>query len=308
MTRNKIFSFVLIVAMAAALFAAIPAGTAQASTLGSGTILSFSLETDAATSITTGVVSLLGTGGTTQKISISLETAIKMGLLIPNPEMIDKPVEIPNLVDHTLDVSGTVNSMDFVTDDTTKITSLTVILTPTGGSPQAVSMDLAQAFSLDLVIVNPDMVGTDVVIDPADILDSTTSGKGSSELETFFGPTLGLTAGQLADYKAAGFGYGEIAQACWMATQLGGDAALLDQILMAKQSGDFSGLALPDGATVNNWGQLRKAVLTDPHQNLGQIMSGHADPLATETATATTSSTTHGNNHGHGKGHGKGGH
>jgi hypothetical protein len=302
MTRNKIFSFVLIVAMAVALFAAIPAGTAQASTLGSGTILSFSLKTDAATSITTGVVSLLGTGGTTQKISVSLETAIKMGLVIPNPEMIGENVTIN-------DVSGKVNSLDFVTDDTTNITTLTVNLTPDGGDPQEVSVDLEQAFELDLVIVNPDMVGTDVVIDPADILDSTSSGKGSSELETFFGPALGLTAGQLADYKTAGFGYGEIAQACWMATQLGGDAALLDQILMAKQSGDFSGLMLPDGKIVTNWGQLRKAVLTDPHQNLGQIMSGHADPLAITTPTETPAPlmSTQGSSHGHGKGHGKGG-
>ncbi len=95
-----------------------------------------------------------------------------------------------------------------------------------------------------------------------------------------------------------------------MATQPGGDATLLDQILTAKQSGDFSTIVLPDGSSPTNWGQLRRAVLTDPHQNLGQIMSGHADPLAITPPTepaATTMMQGSGNGHGNGHGHGKGG-
>jgi len=73
-----------------------------------------------------------------------------------------------------------------------------------------------------------------------------------------------------------------------MAYLLGGDAATLDEILAAKASGDFSAIVLPDGSTAANWGQLRKAVLTDPKQNVGQIISGKAEPLPAPTEVAPT--------------------
>lgn len=311
MTRNKIFSFVLIFAMAAALFAAIPASIAQAATgtLGSGTILSISLVKNPKTSKATGLVTLLDEAGATQKISISLETAITMELVIPNAKMVGKDVVIKDPLNPKMVLtSGVVDSLVFVTDSLTKISSLKVTLTDASDVEQVVSLNLSKALSLDLISPNLEKFTTSIVIDPADILKSTTDVKGITTLETYFGTALGVTGDELAAYKAAGFGYGEIAQACWMATQLSGDAALLDQILMAKQSGDFSGLVLPDGATANNWGQLRKAVLTDPHQNLGQIMSGHATPLAITTPTETPEPlmSTQGSNHAHGNGHGHG--
>ena len=303
MKRNKIFPIILVAALLATAFAARSPSTALAatgtSTLGSGTILGVSLNTDPITKITTGVVSLLDETGASQKITISLETAITLKLLITNADMIGQPLVIPDPLDATKDLAnGTVKSLELVTDTNTKITTLNVVVTE--AAPDAVPpadpattdvtvpLDLEQAIALNLVLPDPAMVGTAVVIDPTTILKSITLVKGINMLENFFGTNLGLTGDELTAYKAAGFGYGEIAQACWMATQLGGDAALLDQILTAKQSGDFSTLTLPGGAVVTNWGQLRKAVLTDPHQNLGQIMSGHADPLAVTGATAPT--------------------
>lgn len=90
-----------------------------------------------------------------------------------------------------------------------------------------------------------------------------------------------------------------------MTSNLGGDGTLLQQILTARQTGDYSGLVLPGGATVTNWGQLRQFAISNPHQNLGRIMSGKATLLPTATA-ATTPTTSNGNGNGHGNGKGKG--
>jgi hypothetical protein len=80
---------------------------------------------------------------------------------------------------------------------------------------------------------------------------------------------------------------------------------------MAKQNHDFSGLdltalGLPEGTTIKNWGQLKKAVLAGYVKsvvNLGGIMSGRAEP-----GTLPTSGELHGNGKavGHGNGHGNG--
>jgi hypothetical protein len=315
MIRNKILSLVL----AVALFAALPAGIALAaksgSTLGSGTLLSISLDSDPVTKITTGLVTLLDETGMVQKITVSLESAVTMELVLPNPEMIGKDLVILDPVDPTIVVaSGTVKTIAFVTDPVNKITSVDVTLTDSALVDQTVNMDLEKAIALGLIATDPVKVGTPVVIDPTLILDSTTYVKGVNTLESFFGTTLGVSTDELAAYKADGFGFGEIAQAAWMATNLGGDATLLDQILTAKQTGDFSTIVLPDGKVVTNWGQLRKAVLTDPHQNLGQIMSGHADPLVVAPPAALPADPLmmqgnghgHGNGNSHGNGHGNG--
>ncbi len=290
MNRNKIFSILLMAAMLAALFAAKSPSSALAATgtLGSGTILSISLSTDPVTKITTAVVTLLDETGASQKITISLESAITLKLVIPNAAMIGQPISIPDLlVPSNPPLTGTLKSVVFVTDPVTKITTLSLVVTDAALIDQTASVGLEQAVTLGLIIPDPTMIGTAIVIDPTLIIKSITYVKGVNTLENFFGTALGLTADQLAAYKAAGFGYGEIAQACWMAAQLGGNATLLDQILNAKQSGDFSAIVLPGGGTATNWGQLRKAVLTDPHQNLGQIMSGHAAPLTAPAAPAS---------------------
>lgn len=311
MIRNKILSIVLIAAMLAAIPASAALAATGTSTLGSGTILSISLDTNPVTKITTAVVTLLDETGASQKITISLETAITLKLVLPNAAMIGQPVVIPDPLDPTkVLLSGTLKSLEFVTDPLTKITTVSIIVIDAALVDQPASLDLEQAVALKLIIPDPAMVGTAIVIDPTLILKSITYVKGVNKLEDYFGAALGLTADQLAAYKAAGFGYGEIAQACWMAYKLGGDATLLNTILTAKQTGDFSTIVLPDGSTPTNWGQLRKAVLTDPHQNFGQIMSGHANPLViTAPATSGASNMMQGNGNSHSNAHknGKGG-
>ncbi len=78
-------------------------------------------------------------------------------------------------------------------------------------------------------------------------------------------------------------GYGEIAQACFIAQELNslktGQTYTCNDILNAKQSGDWGSLNLQG---VNNWGQLKKVVFmtmgglgNEGHKSLGQVM-GHA--------------------------------
>ncbi len=116
----------------------------------------------------------------------------------------------------------------------------------------------------------------------------------ASALTEYFCKTLGIDYPTIEGLQQQGFGFGVIAQACFMAQQLGGDASLCVAILNAKQTGDYSGLTLPGGVTVSNWGQLKKAIMGNQHgMNLGSIVSGRAVGL-----------------HGHGNsgnGHGQGG-
>jgi hypothetical protein len=303
MTLTRILSVVLVTAM----LSSIPVSMAQAATgtgtPGSGTLLSISFKTDPVSSITTVLVTLLDDAGQVQKARLSLETAIKMELVISNASMITKTVEILDPTDPIIVLtSGIVNSLAFVTDPLTGVTSLSVTLTDASNIEQVVSLDMARALLLNLISTNTAMISTSIVIDPLLIIESTTYAKVISKLGGFFGTAPGLTYDQLSSDKEAGFGYGVLAQACWMATQLGGDATLVDQILAAKSTGDFSTIILPDGTTAANWGQFRKAVLTDPHQNLGKIMSGKADPLSPSTTNKHSFP-----NRGHGKGHGTGG-
>lgn len=129
-----------------------------------------------------------------------------------------------------------------------------------------------------------------------------------NKLNTFFEP-LGITETAIQDYHDGGAGYGVIAQALWMTALLGGDATLFDQLMAAKLSGDFSGIVLPDGTIVTNWGALRKDLLTGGKYNLGQIMSGKAIlPDSKETTIPTTHGKSDLNNHGNnggGNGNGK---
>lgn len=106
-----------------------------------------------------------------------------------------------------------------------------------------------------------------------------------SALCDFFGGALGLTYDQIMGWHEDGFGFGVIAQALWMAEMTGMDP---EDILAVKGGDmDYSELGLPEG--VDNWGRLRSYVFGKGAEktvhNLGEIMSGRAEPLATETPT-----------------------
>jgi hypothetical protein len=142
-----------------------------------------------------------------------------------------------------------------------------------------------------------------------------------SALCDFFAGSLGLTYDQIMGWHEDGFGFGVIAQALWMAEMSGMDP---EDILSVKGGDmDYSELGLPEG--VDNWGRLRGYVFGKGAEktvhNLGEIMSGRAEPLVTETPTESptgeptliTSTTTttlqvtgHGKGGQHGKSEGKG--
>ena len=127
-------------------------------------------------------------------------------------------------------------------------------------------------------------------------------------LSAFFCGALGVSYDDIMGFHDEGYGFGVIAQTLWAANELGLDPAA---VLAAKTSGDYTGL-VPEGTVVTNWGQFRKfafAEATDDYKhNLGEIMSGKADPLGETGEAAASSETTHGqgNTHGHGGGKGKG--
>lgn len=320
MTRKKIFTIVLIVAMLATIPIIRSYAAQDTSAPGTGTIQSITVETNPTTNVTDVLVTLVDAAGMAQSVRISLETAIKLGLVIPNANilMIGQSVAIPNTdpLNPTFVLSGIVTNLAIVSDPATGITSLTVTLTDNLSIVHTVSLNLPDAVLLGLasITINPAMIGTPIVFDPLLILDSIPYSKTVSKLGSYFGAALGVTLDQLAAYQEEGFGYGVITEACWMAIQLKGDATLLDQILSAKKTGDFSTIILPNNPTVANWGQLRKLTLTDPHQNLGSIMSGRATalptltptPTATATITTNTSPAPHGNGNGNGNGGGNG--
>lgn len=328
MKRKILIPIILIVVLLTSIQVVNAHAATGTSTPGTGTILSIKVETDPTTKITTVIVNLLDGAGLAQQVRLSLQDAIDMGLVTIPPSMtaVGQSITVPNTDPLNPTLTGVVNSLVVETDPVTKAITVKVTLTVTLADltteVHEVSLSLPEALTLGLVSITPDAakIGTSVVIDPTKILDSTSFTKLTTQIGTYFGSALGVTFAQLEAYQKAGFGLGEITDACWMAFQAGGDATLVDQILTAKKTGDFSTLVLPDGKTASNWGQLRKVLLTDKHQNLGIVVSGRATPLPTPTAvatevpvtTTTTSSTApvhgNGNTNSHGNGNMNNGH
>lgn len=217
-------------------------------------------------------------------------------------------------------ITGTVQSVTQSTDSSGNPIFL-VTIAASGGTTQTVKLSAAEAVSLGLVTANKDgtytinnVVGTTVSIAAsmaiANPCSESESGIVASALAAFFcqgsSTVLDNTIGAL---HAQGFGFGEIAQACFMAEALNSTCG---DILTAKQNHDFSSLGLPSNVT--NWGQLRKFALAQEVKsltNLGAIMSGRAASTTTAGTAAPTpmapNAGGNGNGHGHGQG-GQGGH
>ena len=300
MKRIKGLKIILIVIILA-VFPVSQVFAAPTYAVGEGTITAILMETDPATAITTVEVTLEDSTGLVQTVRMSLDSAVTEGLVTPDASQID-PLVVVDLLDPAdptiILASGAIENLAFVSDPVPTTFSVFMVDPADVTIPQIItehSFALETAVFNSLVIVDETKIGTAAVFDPAIILDSTEFGKVVSKVGSFFGTTLGVDYATFQAYQDDGFGYGEIVQASWMAYLLGGDASTLDQILAAKAAGDFSGIILPDGSTATNWGQLRKAVLTDPKQNVGQIISGKAEPLSEPTEIPTTSSSQTGN-------------
>jgi len=196
------------------------------------------------------------------------------------------------ITQETTPITGTVVSITLETDSETDVTTVVVVFMDEFEETQTVRLSLEYAIFLELVtddgtgpVVDDSKIGSTVEIDPDSIIPETADeteeqhpvGKALSE---FFYELLGVEYETVMDYHDEGVGFGVIAQALWMTNALEGDTETFAAILEAKMNKDYSGFTLPDDSTPQNWGQFRKAVMSDQEgakKNLGYIMSGRAD-------------------------------
>lgn len=200
----------------------------------------------------------------------------------------------------TTPLTGTIESVTTETD-TNGVTTVLVSYVDDQGATQTVRLSVDTAVTLGLVALDPTtqepvvdetQVGQPVEIDPTTVIPDE-----QAPTEEAFHPIAWLLSeffhadpAVIEGFHEDGFGFGVIAQSMWISQNVGGDASLTEQILEAKQSGDYSGitladgtpLTLEDGSVPTNWGQFKKALL-DKKNNLGVIVSGHADPLDNST-------------------------
>jgi hypothetical protein len=191
-------------------------------------------------------------------------------------------------------ITGTVTGIVPETD-ANGVTTVLVTLVDSLGQTQTVRVSLDTAVTLGLATVDP-ATQTVTAVDPTGLpaitIDSTAIIPDvevevhpiASILASFFG----MDPVAVNDLHEEGFGFGVIAQALWMQKNLGDDAVTAEIILQAKENKDFSTITLPDGTNPTNWGQFRKALL-DKKNNLGVIVSGHAE---NEVTTGTESTLT----------------
>jgi hypothetical protein len=213
-------------------------------------------------------------------------------------------------------VDGTIQSCSTATDPLTGAIIVVCSVNLTAGGTQTVRLSAADAQTLGLATINADgsvtitaTIGQVVSIDTSSLLSdpcalpSDASQPVETGLTRVFCGSLGLDYTAFDTLHSQGFGFGEIAQACFMAQALNGDGALCQAILTAKQTGDYSGLTLHGGATVSNWGQLRKLVFANATKNmlnLGAVMSGRASGTGNGNGHGKNNSNGHGNGNGNG--------
>ena len=189
----------------------------------------------------------------------------------------------------TVTIDGTVQSCDTATDNFTGDIIVVCEINLTGGGTQTVRMSVDDAVTNGLAVVEVDgtvtIIATEgqafsidesmLLADPC-AMPEDASQPISKILAGYFCGDLGTSYKDIQTLHEDGFGFGEIAQACFMALKLDGTGKLCADILAAKKSGDYSKLTLPDDVTVSNWGQLRKAVLGHGNKdssNLGSVVS-----------------------------------
>jgi hypothetical protein len=201
----------------------------------------------------------------------------------------------------TTGITGVVESVEIGTDEATGETVVVVtLLDETTGTSQVVNINLEAAERLGLVVIDPvtgeptkseetgDMI---VTIEPTDIIpEGTPEEEGpqhpvGSALSDFFSDTLGVDYETIMDYHDQGVGFGVIAQALWLSSNLGEGGATFEDLLDAKQSGDYSAITLADGSTPDNWGDVVRA--SKKGDNLGSVMSGRAAKSADTNEVST---------------------
>lgn len=181
-------------------------------------------------------------------------------------------------------VSGIVQRITLETNPNTGISIVIVSLLDEDSLVHEVRLSLESALSLGIIIrdadgnpmINESALGLSVEIEAHDQIPANGAYRHpvGNALAKFFGELSGLDYDVIMNAHGDGTGFGVIAQALWLTTQLDGDADLFLQILEARQTNDYSGFVLEDGSSPMNWGQFRKAILDQADQNnLGIVVS-----------------------------------
>ena len=192
-------------------------------------------------------------------------------------------------------IIGNVDNIELQTNPDTLETTVLVTISGDAGK-QTLELSLKAASDHNLVelndmyvfVVNGNVINTTIKIDTTAVISEVAIEETEEEhpvgsaLADFFNDVLGVDYGTVMEYHDDGYGFGVITQALWMTNVIDGDADTFTLIVEAKKTNDFSGLGvtLPDGSEPTNWGQFRKAVMSDREkakENLGSIMSGRAE-------------------------------
>lgn len=174
-------------------------------------------------------------------------------------------------------ITGIIQSIALETDSNTGIATVVVCVVTEDKSEQTTKdVRVSQKSAEKLGLVVPDADGNPVINEsalghPIEINLNMIVPKQAEErhpvgnaLETFFSDIDGLNYGLIMDKHGEGLGFAVIAQALWLTRQMGGDAKDFQNVLLAKQTGDYSKFSeylLEDGTSPTNWGQLKKALL-----------------------------------------------
>jgi hypothetical protein len=220
----------------------------------------------------------------------------------------------------TTPITGTIKSITIVkgTTATEPPTILVTILDSLGKTQKAyVSVETAVALGLvtidpvtKLPVVDKTKIGQTITIEPTQILPPPTqSTTGEQPVAKLLATYFDVDYDVIMELHTQGFGFGEIAQALFIAQKLG-DVMLAGDILNAKKTGDYSAFTLTDGSAPTNWGQFRNAVLGHGKNNLGGVVSGNANSSTDNGSAPGNSGNTGSNGNGHGhdpdKEHGNG--
>jgi hypothetical protein len=219
----------------------------------------------------------------------------------------------------TTTITGTIEKIEPQTDANGETT---VLVTLVGG--QTVRISVETAAGLNLLVLDPDTnlpvldpvtnlpvvddtkVGQSIEIASTDVIpDEEPVEEDVHPISTILAAFFGEEASVIDGYHTDGFGFGVIAQALWMSKNLTDDASLTEQILTAKREGSGT-FTLSDGTeiTYTNWGQLKKALL-EKKNNLGNVVSGHADQDDLSTQQEHGNSKNNAKDHGRSNGKGK---
>lgn len=223
-------------------------------------------------------------------------------------------------------ITGTVTGLSQETDSNGVTTVLVTVKDDTGAEQTyRVSVDTAVTLGLATLDTTTNTVTLldltqspqpmTVTIDPTAVIPDQQTTEFINPISSILATFFGLDSTTVQDLHNDGFGFGVIVQALWISRDTDGNANadVAGDILTAKQSKDYAtffenhpeyadqfGDNLP-----TNWGQFKK-VLAEHKNNLGSIVSGHADNGTDETTTTTTSQKQHGNGKNDSKGNDNG--